>query len=332
MAELQVGAGDHRYEVAEGWGELPPGVVLVEVAGMVTDSLGQVHVFNRGTDPVVVFSRDGRFLRSWGHGVFARPHGITAGPGDTLYLTDDLDQTVRWFTLTGTQLGVLGVSGQKSDTGAVDVDYRTIRQVGPPFNMPTNAALGPHGDRYISDGYGNARVHRFGPEGNLISSWGAPGAGPGEFHLPHGIAVHEDGRVFVADRENDRIQIFDPDGNYLEEWTQIARPCEVYIDADGAVYVAELGYRAGMFPGTVAPSPSSPGGRVSIFDPTGKLLSRWGGGDRPTEPGDFFAPHDVWVDDAGDLYVGEVCWSGGGKVGMVPADCHCLQKFLRIRK
>jgi hypothetical protein len=103
----------------------------------------------------------------------------------------------------------------------------------------------------------------------------------------------------------------------------------VVIDANGIVYVAELGYKAGMWPGTRPPTPYPTGGRVSIFEPGGKLLARWGGGSDPCAPGDFFAPHDLCHDSRGELYVGEVVWSAGGNQGAVPPDCHALQKFTR---
>ncbi len=118
---------------------------------------------------------------------------------------------------------------------------------------------------YVSDGYGNARVHRFAPDGKLLGSWGEPGAGPGQFHVPHGIAVDRHGTVYVADRENSRLQLFSPAGEFVTEWTDIARPCEIFIDAEDHVFVAELGYRAGMFPGNEPPPGNPPGGRVSIY-------------------------------------------------------------------
>ena len=119
---------------------------------------------------------------------------------------------------------------QPSNTGATSIDFRSIKQAGPPFHFPTNLALSPTGDLYVSDGYGNARIHRFSPEGKLLHSWGAPGGGPGEFHVPHGIAIDRQGTVYVADRENSRIQLFTPDGQFLSEWTDVARPCEIFID------------------------------------------------------------------------------------------------------
>jgi DNA-binding beta-propeller fold protein YncE len=325
-----VGQNGFQYRVHVGWEQLPAGWTFVEVAGVATDAAGNVFVFNRGEHPMIVFDRAGRFLRSWGEGVFVRPHGLTIGPDDAVYCVDDSGHTVRKFTPEGQLLLTLGTPGQRSDTGATTIDYRTILRAGGPFNLPTNLALSPSGEMFVADGYGNARVHRFSPEGELISSWGEPGAGPGQFHVPHGIAVDAHGTVFVADRENDRLQFFTPEGTFLGQWTDIARPCQVFFDVAGNVFVAELGYRAGMFPGTEPPPGNPTGGRMSVFNAAGELQARWGGGDQPCQPGDFFAPHDVWVDRFGDLYVGEVTWSAGANRGVVPPDCHSLQKFVRI--
>ena len=133
--------------------------------------------------------------------------------------------------------------------------------------------------------------------------------------------------MYVADRENCRLQLFSPEGTFLTEWTDIARPCELVIDELGQVYVAELGFRAGMWPGTTAPSPDSTGGRLSIFDSAGKLLARIGGGERPQEAGDFFAPHDIWRDSTGSLYLSEVVWSANGRQYPPQGRYHTLQKF-----
>jgi DNA-binding beta-propeller fold protein YncE len=320
---------DFGYEARDDWAQLPKGWSWTEVAGVAIDSRDCIFVFNRGEHPVLVFNRDGSFLRSWGEGMFVRPHGITIAPDDTVYCVDDLDHTVRKFTPNGSLLLTLGTSGQPSDTGATSIDYRTIQRVGPPFHFPTNLAISPTGELYISDGYGNARVHKFSPDGRLLHSWGEPGSGPGQFHVPHGIAVDRDRTVYVADRENCRIQLFSRDGEYLTEWADIARPCQIALSSTGSCYVAELGFRAGMWPGTSAPSADSPGGRLSVFNKRGELLARWGGGENPCAPGDFFAPHDVCIDTHGDIYVAEVVMSAGGNRGLVPATCHALQKFVR---
>ena len=237
-----------RFEACEGWGVLPDGWRFVEVAGVATDSRDRVFVFNRGDHPVIIFDREGRFVGSWGEGLFVRPHGITIGPDDAVYCTDDLDHTVKKFTPTGTLLGILGKSGSPSDTGATSMDFRTIRHAGPPFHYPTNLALAADGSLYISDGYGNSRVHLFSSDFDHLTSWGEPGGGPGEFRLPHGIAVGPDGTVVVADRENSRLQFFSPEGRFLEEWTDIARPCQVR----GRRPRARVRRRAGLPCGDVA--------------------------------------------------------------------------------
>jgi DNA-binding beta-propeller fold protein YncE len=318
---------DFGYEADDQWAKLPAGWTWKEAAAVATDSKDRVYVFHRGEHPILIFDRDGTFLGSWGEGLFARPHGLFIGPDDAVYCTDDLDHTVRKFTPDGKLLLTLGTSGKPSDTGATSMDFRTILRAGPPFHFPTNPALSPDGDIYISDGYGNARIHKFTSDGRLVLSWGEPGSGPGQFRLPHGIAVDRQGTVYVADRENSRVQLFTPAGKFLAEWTDVARPCQVFIDRASRVLVAELGFYAGMWPGTTAPSPDATGGRVSIFNQNGELQARWGGGRNPTSPGDFFAPHAIWADSHGDLYVAEVTLSGGGNQGLVSPDCHTLQKF-----
>ncbi len=324
-----VGTGLFRYEALARWEKLPSGWSFIEVAGVATDSHDQVYVFNRGEHPVIVFDQEGNFLTSWGEQCFQRAHGITIGPDDSVYCTDDLDHTVRKFTPEGKLLLTLGTSGQPSDTGIDGVDYRTIKRVGPPFHRPTNVALARDGSLYVTDGYGNARVHKFAPDGRLLFSWGEPGSGPGQFNLPHGIALDKQGRVFVADRENSRIQIFTPEGKFLEQWTDVARPMQVFLDEQDNVFVAEVGWRAGRFPWQTPPGPNPAGARVSIFNRQGDLLARWGGSVCPAAPGDFFAPHDICIDSRGDIYVGEVVMSAGGNRGMVSSSCHSLQKFVR---
>lgn len=325
---------------------MPTGWSFVEAVGVATDSHDRVYVFNRGEHPVIVFDADGRFLRAWGEGQFVRPHGIWIGKdqdddADMVYLTDDNGHAVRKFTPDGKLVATIGPCGQPSDTGVEGNDYRTIRRGAGPFNLPTNLALGPAGEMYVSDGYGNARVHKFSPDGKLLRSWGEPGTGPGQFNLPHGIGVDSTGRVFVTDRENSRVQVFSPDGDFLEEWTDVLRPCEVFLDGEDRVFVAELGRFAGLFP-FMQRDPQATGGRVSVFDRSGKLLARLGGRWRPwgegskapeqapcTPPDDFFAPHDIWVDSAGGIYVGEVTMSAGGYKGLVSPDCPSLRKFVR---
>ncbi len=325
-----VTSGAFCYRATANWARWPQDWQILEVAAVATDSRNRVFVFSRGDHPVAVFDPDGELLFSWGEGWFNRPHGIWIGPDDAVYCTDDLDHTVRKFTADGTLLMTLGTSGRPSDTGATSLDYRTIRRAGPPFHYPTNLAVAPSGELYVSDGYGNARIHKFSAAGELLVSWGEPGDGPGQFHVPHGLAVDRQGMVYVADRENSRLQMFSPEGEYVGEWTDVARPCDLAIDAAGRVYVAELGYQAGRWPGWGPPPVGATGGRVSIFDSAGKVLARFGGGLNPTAAGDFFAPHDIWLDSRGNFYVAEVVRSASGNKRPAAGDYHTIQKFTRL--
>ncbi len=321
-----VGAGQFVYHADDSCIRLPDGMKLGEAVGVAVDSRDRLYVFNRGgTQPVIVFDRDGNFVQMWGADQFVRPHGIFIGPDDSVYLTDDQDHTVRKFTPDGELLMTLGISGEGSDSGVELSDYRTIRRPAPPFNLPTNLALAPDDTMYVSDGYGNCCLHKFSANGKLSHSWGAAGDGTGEFQIPHGIGVDHLGRVVVADRENSRLQWFTADGEFIEQWTDVARPCNVIFDDDDNVYVAELGWHAG----TPDPRPNETGGRVSIFSRDGSLLARWGGGKDPYAAGDFIAPHDIWLDSRGDLYVGEVTISAAAARGLVNKDCPSLQKFVK---
>jgi len=200
-----VGEGAFQYQADDQWLKLPAGWVIEEIIGVAVDSEDKVYLFNRGDHPVIVCDPDGNVVSSWGAGEFVRPHGIWIGPDDSLYLTDDEDHTIRKYSTGGKLLMTLGESGVASDTGVEGIDYRTIKQPGGPFNLPTNVALSSNGTMFITDGYGNAQVHKFSAEGQLISSWGEPGSEPGQFNCPHGIGIDQNDRVFVADRENSRL-------------------------------------------------------------------------------------------------------------------------------
>jgi sugar lactone lactonase YvrE len=319
-----------RYEVIEGWEQLPAGYVHRDVDGVAVDSRDRVYLLTRGDERVIVYERDGTFVTSWGEGIFTpRTHGIGIGPDGSVYTVDDGDHTVRKFTPDGKQLMVLGTPGVASDTGYDKKKGSTsIVRSGPPFNRPTDVAFAPNGDFYVSDGYGNARVHRFSSDGKLIQSWGDPGTGPGQFNLVHGICVAADGRVLVADRENDRIQFFSPGGEYLDQWTHVQRPTDICIDREGLIYVASLWWRVGQRSCVHGPIRHDLPGHITIFDPDGNILLRWINADR-CAPGNFVAPHTICVDPHGDIYVGEVTYTFGVERGLVPPDCHTFQKFAR---
>ncbi len=328
---MTASANRMEFDVLQGWEQLPGGWTFVEVAGVATDSADRVYVFSRGEHPVVVFDRDGRFLDAWGEGVFTNAHGICIGPDDTVYCADNMDHTVRVFRPDGTLVRTLGTAGVASDTGFVAWTNPVERAAGP-FNMVTNAAPGPDGRLYVADGYGNAAIHVFNDDGAHLFSWGEPGNGPGQFRLPHGIVVDGQGQVYVADRENSRIQIFTSEGEYVTEWGHVLRPDDVFIDRDENLYVAELGFRAGRMPRSMMASipEHEPHARVSVLTLNGEVQAQLGGKEA-CAPGSFFAPHGIWADTRGDLYVGEVGMSAGGRAGLIPLDCHALQKFVRLR-
>jgi streptogramin lyase len=321
--------GELPYEVVEGWEQLPAGYTHLDVAGVAVDSRDRVYLLTRSQPRVLIYASDGRFIGSWGEGMFTnRTHGITIGPDDAVYCVDDGDHTVRKFTPSGELLLTLGTSGVASDTGYDGRSLDSIARGGPPFNRPTNVAVAPSGELYVSDGYGNARVHRFSADGRLIQSWGEPGTGPGQFHLPHAIAVAPDGRVLVADRENDRIQVFSPDGEYLEEWTAVQRPCGLHMGHDGRVYVGELAWPRGWRSYTRGEIQEESPARASVLDLHGAVLARWGG----YPP---CAPHGICIDSRGDVYVAEVTGTAAknaphsGVLGPVEPGCHTFQKFAR---
>jgi streptogramin lyase len=315
------------YGVVEGWEQLPAGYEHRDVAGVAVDGEDRIFLICRGDHPIIVYDRKGNFIRSWGEGDFTyRTHGITAAPDGTVWCTDDGNHTVRRFTPEGKLLMTLGTPNTAADTGYDGKDYMTITKPADAFNRPTNLAIGPKGDLYVSDGYGNCRVHRFAPTGERKRSWGVPGTGPGQFYLPHGIAVAADGRVFVCDRENDRIQIFSPEGEYLSEWTDTQRPTHLVFDAKGRAFVSELWWHSGQTSRRHGAIAQARPGRVSVLDPEGRVLARWGGPEA-SAPGNLAAAHGIAVDSKGDVYVSEVTWTFAVSRGHAPANCHTFQKF-----
>ena len=315
---MRVGTGDHTYDVEDNWGRLPEGWSFLEVSGVAVDRRDRVYVFNRGQHPLIVFDRDGAFLGSWGEGMFTRPHAATMAPDDTLWLVDDGDHTVRRCTLDGTVLLTIGVPGRPAPKWS-----------GEPFNRPTHVAPAADGSLYITDGYGNTRVHRFTTDGRHLGSWGEPGTDPGQFNLPHNVGVDRRGRVYVADRENFRVQVFEPDGRFVTQWNNLYRPCGLCIDRRGdrdLVYVGELCSSVSVSEGI-----RNLGARVQIFTPAGERVARIGASLPGSGPGEFVAPHTVAVDSRGDFYVGEVSWTIRGRQLTPPRELRSLQKFVRVR-
>jgi DNA-binding beta-propeller fold protein YncE len=333
-----VATSGFSYELVPNWEKLPAGYIHKDVVGIGVDSKDRVIILTRNDAHVMVYERDGSFAGAWPHHLFekGRTHGVRVGPDGAVWIVDDKQHTVRKFSPSGELLMMLGTPGVGSNSGydmsldSADLWTRlnTITRGGGPFNRPTAVAIAPNGELYVTDGYGNCKVHRFTADGKLIQSWGEPGTGPGQFHLPHDLWVTEDERVFVCDRENDRIQIFSLDGKFLDVWSHVQRPTAVIVGPDGLFYVSELARRKGMLSFTNGVATEDQPGRVAILDRDGKVLHRWGTLDR-TAPGQFCAPHCLCVDSHGDIYVGEVTWTDWGSKGLVPEGTHMFQKFTR---
>lgn len=308
-----IGDGSFRYLPEENWGCIQDSWDVRVVAGVGIDPQDRLYVLTRGKPAILVMNPDGQVLEHWGDDVFDRPHGICIPGNGAIYGVDDHAHTVFQFDMEKHLCMTLGQRGIPSDTGYT-MEHKHVERGAGPFNRPTSAALAANGDLYVTDGYGNARVHCFAPDGTLRFSWGEPGIGPGQFQLPHGILIDRDQKVYVADRQNNRIQIFDLNGRYLGEWTGFIRPAAMCIGPDGNMYIAEC-KRSSIYTG--APS------RVSIVSMDGTLLARLEDGDVYDESMGHHTAHSICVDSQGNIYVGEV-----GK--KFPSGYFGLRKYKRV--
>ena len=284
---MTYGSGEFTYEVVEDWWTLPDEWSFGWIPAVAVDSKDRIYVYSRSDHPMIVLDKDGSFVKSWGDNVLKDAHGIYIDADDTVFCVERETHCMRTFTADGELLSTLGTPDQQGAEGE-------------PFNLPTDVGFDSSGMMYLTDGYGNARVHKYTGDGELVKSWGTKGTGPGEFDLPHCVRVDKHDRLLVADRENNRIQFFDTDGNYLHEWSGLHHPDTIYID-DEIVYIAELDQR------------------LSIWTLDGEKLTEWGDGEPSTKPGEFVkCPHGIWLDSDKSIYVSEV-----------QADAR-LQKFVRL--
>ena len=309
-----IGTGRFTYETVEGWAEIPAGYEFPDASGVTVDSQDNVYILNRGAHPVIVLDKDGKFVRSWGEGEFdQRAHGIHCSPDDFIWTVNDSQHCIKKYTPEGKLVLTIGVEGQQAEKWS-----------GNPFNRPTNMAVSPNtGDVYVTDGYGNSRVHRYTAEGKHVVSWGAPGVDPGEFQVPHNVVIDQDENVYVTDRENYRLQVFDSNGNLKNIWQNIYRPQAMCMDREGIIYVGE------MLMDTELSDYPKVGHRLNAYDRSGERLARVGDsmiGDGPTQ---FIAPHGFGVDSQGNLYVGEVSYTVYGRRLDPPQTFRCFRKLER---
>lgn len=306
------GEGTYRYQVIDNWAQRPKGWSVGEVAGVAVDAEDNVFVYGRSSRPIQIYDRDGNFLDWWGDDEHTTPHGITIDHEGYVWLADTGDHLVKKYSPDGALLLTLG----RRHINAPEMS-------GLPFNRPTRVAIAQSGDIYVSDGYGNNHVHVFSTDGNHKFTFGGTGNGPGEFSTPHAIFIDHAQRVYVCDRMNSRIQLFDLAGTYLTEWTGVHQPDDLVVGTDGTVYIAELQHR------------------ITVWSQDGDRLAGWGdeGCDCPPGPqpstqcsaesleaGMVIGPHGITIDSEGSLYVGDLADTYRG----IDRGSRAIQKFVRI--
>ena len=286
------------YIVVHGWPQLSDGFVLGQVSGVAVDSHNHVFVFHRAenswaadkTHPIpsaTVLCFDGasgKLLNSWGANRFLEPHGLRVDRHDNVWLTDRALQQVFEFTHDGKLLLTIGTE-------------RIAGLDGTHFNLPADIAFAADGGIYVADGYGNNRVARFASDGKFQFDWGSKGTGEGEFDLPHSVAVDAQGLVYVADRNNARIQVFDANGKFLKVWKspELGRPWSLTIGPDNLLYVVDGG--------DLKPAPPDRG-QIMKLDLSGKILAKWSR--YGNYDGQIYWGHDLAVGKDGAVYVGDV--------------------------
>jgi peptidylamidoglycolate lyase len=292
----------NNYQRVEDWPQLPAGLLLGNPTGMAIDSAGHLLVFHRASKkwPLLLpFSKDpipdatileldpatGRMLKEWGKNIFIMPHGLTVDKNDNIWVTDVGLQQVLKFNRNGDLLmrvGVAKVAGNDSTH----------------FDQPTDVAIAADGSFYVSDGYGNSRVAKFASDGHFLLAWGSKGHKPGEFDLPHGIELDSAGNVYIADRENRRIQVFDPNGRFLNEWKD---------KSFGDIYALRFDKTTNhMIAVDYITNHLKPkGSDVLIFNLDGIVKTRFGRSGGGYE-GPISRYHDLAIDKAGNIYIGDI--------------------------
>lgn len=296
-----LGTGPHSYEWVKGWGQLPEGMSYGNTHGcIVSDSQGRLFVNTDTEHAVIIFDRDGKFLKSWGKDFKGGAHGmaiVKEGGKESLYLAHHGRHELVKTTLDGDVLMTLGFPEKAGVYKKAD-EYK-----------PTSVALGPNGDIYVADGYGLSWIHQYDSKGEYIRSWGGKGTEPGQMRTPHGIWLDTRGSepvLAVADRENGRLQFFTLDGKFISMATEeLRRPCHMHQRGTDLV-IADLA------------------GRVTIFDKNNKLITHLGDNPDPAKrannkvpreqwaDGEFIAPHCAHWDREGDLYVMD--WVAVGRI------------------
>lgn len=296
------------YEVDPAWPQRPAGVEWGAVPGIAVDGEGRVWVFTRGQPPVQVYDAAGKYLRGWGSAEIQSAHHLEIDPQGHIWVADVELHVVMQFNPGGQLLRTLGTRGEKGE----DPSH---------FNKPTDMAITPAGDVFVSDGYANSRVVHFDPAGRFVRAWGTLGTEPGQFSVPHAIAVDSQGRLYVADRNNARVQVFDPTGKLLDVWSDVVTPWGFWITAEDQIWICGSTPTGWQFSGPEEPLGCPPRDQAFFrFDTSGRLKQIWTvpkGIDGNERPGDLNWVHCLAVDPQGNIYAGDILGQRA-------------QKFLRV--
>ena len=293
------------YKVDPDWPQRPAGVEWGQMAGVAVDAKDRIYLHTRANPPVQVYTAAGKYIRGWGEGVIGSAHFLRIDHRGMIWLADVKDHVVRQFTPEGKLLMTLGTPGEAGD------DERHL-------DKPTDVAVTPQGDAFVSDGYGNRRIVHFDRNGKFVKAWGSEGTGPGQFVLPHSIVVDSQGTLYVADRSNVRIQRFDQSGKFLGEWRNLLVPWGLSVTKDDEIWAC--GSSPMIWPEDDGMLGCPPKDQVFMkFSRCGKLLLLWTvpkGEDGQEQPGELNWLHAIAEDSQGSLYVGDI-------------QGQCAQKFIR---
>ena len=282
------------YRLVDHWAQLPAGMQWAGVISVDPDAKGNIWVFHRSDPTILKFDPSGKLVASFGAGMFVQAHGMTIDRDGNIWVTDAQNkdgkgQQVFKLSPEGKvlmTLGTAGVAGEGPDT----------------FNGPADVVVAPSGDIFVADGHAamaTGRIVKFSKDGKFVKAWGKNGTGPGEFNVPHSIAMDSTGRIFVADRSNSRLQIFDQDGKFIDQWKQFGRPSGVYIDRNDILYVADSQSNAAQNPGFTrgVRIGSAKDGKVTAFIP-----------DTHPDPdkNNNAGAEGVSADASGNVYIGDV--------------------------
>lgn len=258
--------GKTHYSGLKHWAKVPDGVDFQRISQIAVDAEGRVYAVQRVAPAVLVFAPDGTLEHSWHHEKLPNVHGVAVSPDGHVFITSFDGHQVLKFTRRGDLVLEIG-----------EFNNPTWQE---PFNHPTDVAVAADGEIYVTDGYANARVHRFSADGKLIQSWGEQGTGPGQFNVPHALWITTDNRVVVLDRDNDRIQVFSRDGELLDIWTGFTRPMDIWGNAEDELFVSD----------------QTP--RILRLSPQGKVVGIF----RNLAP----SPHGLYGDRTGNLFVADL--------------------------